>query len=372
MIVGVDARELQGRPTGTGRYLRNLLRHWSRTAPGELIAYFNGPAPDDPVLDDDAIVKRPLGGKPTRGLLWQEWRLPAAVTHDPLDVFFSPAYTCPLRLRVPRVTTVHDLSFFAQPSDFTPTDGFRRRALARASLRVSTAIVAVSAFTRREILTRFPHLEGRVHHVPEGADDDLPQPPDRHEARARLGMGEGPLLLTVGTILNRRCLPVLLRSVAGLRHDFPGLRLEVVGDDRTHPPLALPRLVHSLGLEQTVRLRGFVSEAELADCYAAADVFLFLSEYEGFGLPVLEAMTRGLPVVTTQRPALSELFGEAAILVDPHDENGLACTVARILRAPGLAGQLVSRGRALAASFSWEDTATQTWRLLGTAAATPR
>jgi glycosyltransferase involved in cell wall biosynthesis len=370
MIVGVDARELQGRPTGTGRYLRNLLRLWGRAAEGELIAYFNGPAPDDPVLDEAAIVKRPLGGKPTRGLVWQEWRLPAAVADDRVDVFFSPAYNCPLRLRVPRVTTVHDLSFFAQPSDFTPTDGMRRRALARATFRVSTAIAAVSEFTRREILTRFPHLEGRVHHVPEGADDDLPAPPDRQAARARLGMCEGPLLLTVGTILNRRCLPVLLRSVLRLRHDFPGLRLEVVGDDRTHPPLALPRLVHSLGLEGSVRLRGFVSEDELADCYAAADVFVFLSEYEGFGLPVLEAMTRALPVVTSQRPALSELFGEAAILVDPHDETGLAWTVARILHAPGLAGQLVSRGRALSARFSWEDTAKQTWQLLATAART--
>ena len=368
MIVGVDARELQGRPTGTGRYLRNLLRIWSRTPSAELIAYFNGPAPEDPVLEAPLMAKRPLGARPTRGLLWQEWRLPAAVEADRVQVFFSPAYTCPLRVSAPRVTAVHDLSFFGQPSDFTPLDGIRRRALARASLGASAAVLACSEFTRREILTRFPQLAGRVHHVPLGTDDDLPEPTDREQARVRLGVSSGPILLTVGTILNRRCLPVLLRAVGRLRHDFPGLRLEVVGDDRTHPPLAIPRVVHGLGLDQTVRLRGFVSEAELADCYAAADAFVFLSEYEGFGLPVLEAMSRGLPVVTTQRPALSELFGEAAILVDPHDEIGLAWTVARILRAPGLAGQLVARGRALAASFSWETTARQTWQLLAAAA----
>lgn len=368
MIVGIDARELQGRPTGTGRYLRNLLRVWSRMTGDGLVTYFNGPPPNDPVLEHARIERRPLGAVPTRGWLWQEWRLPQAVREDRVDVFFSPAYACPLRLRLPRVTAVHDASFFALPHDFAFLDGTRRRILARASFNVSTAIIVCSEFTRREILVRFPSLQGRVHHVPLGADDDLPPPPRREDARERLGVATGPLILTVGTILNRRCLPALVRATSRLRQDWPNIRLEVVGENRTHPPLDLARLARSAGLDDSMRVRGFVTDAALADDYAAADVFVFLSEYEGFGLPVLEALARGLPVVTSQRPALSEIFGEAAILVDPHDEKGLAWTIDRILRAPRFKSQLVARGLDLAGRFSWEDTARRTWEILASAA----
>jgi hypothetical protein len=94
--IGVDARELQGRPTGTGRYLRSLLRVWSRSADAAWVLYFNGPAPSDPALAAASFQLRPLGASPTRGLVWQEWRLPRAAARDRLDVFFSPAYVCPL------------------------------------------------------------------------------------------------------------------------------------------------------------------------------------------------------------------------------------------------------------------------------------
>ena len=153
--MGVDARELEGRPTGTGRYLRNLLAQWQR-GPDRLVLYFNGPAPLDPRLASPRVVVRPLGGRPVRGLLWQQRVLPAAARGDGLDVFFSPAYSCPLPLPVPRVTAVHDLSFFSLPQDFALLDGVRRRLLVAASVRVSRSLVACSAFTGREIAARFP------------------------------------------------------------------------------------------------------------------------------------------------------------------------------------------------------------------------
>ncbi|HEY2943584.1 MAG TPA: glycosyltransferase, partial [Vicinamibacteria bacterium] len=150
MNVGIDARELQGAPTGVGRYLRNLLRAWTRSG-DRLHLYFNGPAPADRILENPAILTRPLGSGRVRGVWWQERLLPPAARADGVDVFFSPAYVCPLRLQTPRVTTVHDLSFFALPRDFTLRDGFRRRSLVAASVRASRAVLAVSDFTRREI-----------------------------------------------------------------------------------------------------------------------------------------------------------------------------------------------------------------------------
>ena len=333
------------------------------------MAYFNGPAPDDAVLDHPRVVKRPLGREPVRGLRWQEGRVPAAAREDRIDVFFAPAYACPLGLEIPRVTTVHDMSFFSLPDDSTLLDGMRRRATVGPSIAASRRVLAVSDFTRREIAAHFPAAAGRIVVTPHGADDDLAPPPPREEARARLGL-RGPMVLTVGTILNRRCLPVLFHAVARLRRARPDLTLDVVGENRTHPSLDLPALARRAGLAEHVRLSGFVDEAALADRYAAADACVVLSEYEGFGLPALEAMARGVPVVTSTRPALSEVFGEAALLVDPRDAPAVALALDRVLRDDDMRASLVARGRALAARHSWRECARLTREALAAAAET--
>jgi glycosyltransferase involved in cell wall biosynthesis len=355
LAIGIDGRELAGRPTGTGRYLRSLLRHW-RDGGDELFVYFNGAAPADAVLEHPALRVRSLGDGRARGLAWQEIVLPKAARADELDVFFSPAYACPLTLGLPRVTAVHDLSFFAYPQDFPFRDALRRRLLVAASLRASAAILVCSDFTRRELARLHPSLADRARLVPLGPDDDLPPAPQRASARARLGLA-GPYVLTVGTVLNRRCLPELLRATALLRREFPGLVLDVVGENRTHPPLDLARLVSELGLERHVRLSGFVDDASLADRYAAADAAVFLSEYEGFGLPALEAAARGVPLVASRAPSLGEVFREAALLVEPRDEQQVARAIARVLRETPLRRALVASGLGLAARHSWHRAA---------------
>jgi glycosyltransferase involved in cell wall biosynthesis len=374
--VGLDARELQGHPTGTGRYLRSLLRHWTREGDGrgdhphggdEFVAYLSGPVPDDPVLRHERILVRAIGESASRGLVWQQRDLPRAAAADGLDVFFSPAYSCPLHLDLPRVTAVHDLSFYSWPSDFTFSDALRRRATVSASIRASAAVLACSAFTAREIAARFPDAEPRVAHVPLGADDDLHASPERAAVRARRGL-RGPLLLTVGAILNRRCLPTLLQGVALLRRQGVPVSLDVVGENRTHPPLDIPSLVRRLGLGSAVTMVGYASEADLAERYAAADVAVFLSEYEGFGLPALEAAARGVPLVVADRPALSEVAGPAAQLVEPRDASALADAVRRLLDDEALRSELVARGRALASRYSWAETARRTREVLAKAA----
>jgi glycosyltransferase involved in cell wall biosynthesis len=369
LTIGIDGRELQGRVTGTGRYLRNLLGAWSLAGGDRLLVYCAGRLPDDPVLALPGVVARALGSGRERGAWWAERHLARAAEDDDVQVLLSPAYTCPLTLGRPRVTAVHDLSFFAWPDDFAALDGIRRRLLVAASLRASSAVLACSDFTRREIARFFPDVAPRVAHVPLAGAEDLPPSPPREEARARL-RARGPVILTVGAILNRRRLPVLLRAASHVRRAWPGLMLEVVGDNRTHPPLDVEGLVRELALQGAVRVSGHVSDAGLAARYAAADVAVFLSEYEGFGLPVLEAMARGVPVVASRRPAVSEVFGVGALLVDPGDEDAVASAIDSVLRDDRLRADLVRRGHALAASFSWAETARRTRRVLARCART--
>jgi glycosyltransferase involved in cell wall biosynthesis len=271
-----------------------------------------------------------------------------------------------LRLSVPRVTTIHDLSFFALPHDFAPLDAWRRRALTRASARVSHRLLADSDFTRREIGSWLPDAADRVTVVPLGCDTPAAEI-TRASARAQLAVN-GPFLLSVGSVFNRRCLPELLRAAALLGRRHERLVLDVVGDNRTHPRLDLSRALERLGVESSVRLSGFVSEAELAVRYAAADVVVYLSEYEGFGLPVLEAMAHGVPVVTSDRPSTSEIFAGAAAIVDPRDVLAIAAAVDRLLRDPRYAAELVARGRALATRHRWSEAARATRSALAEAA----
>lgn len=358
MRIGIDARELQGRPTGAGRYLRNLLRQW---APGDdaLFLYFNGPPPDDHVVAGAGVRPRGVGDGSASGLVWQERSLPAAAERDGIEVFFAPAYSCPLRLRLPRVTALHDLSFFALPAEFSPLEGAKRRLLAAASVRASARLLACSEFTRREIAARFPEAAARVLHVPLGPDDDLAPAPARADAMRRLA-ATGPTVLSVGTLFHRRCVPELLRAAAILARRWPRLRLEIVGENRSHPWRDFEALASELGVAQRVRFAGFVDEAGLADRYAAADVAVALSVYEGFGLPALEALARGVPLVAAARPSLDEVVGDAALLVDPRDPPAIAAALARVLADPGLAARMADAGRARAARYSWARAARAT------------
>jgi len=340
---------------------------WSRAGAGPLFVYFDGMAPADPVLRSSSVIARPLGAGGSRGIAWSERVVPDAARGDAVDVFFGPAYSVPLSLDIPRVVAVHDVSFFSASHDFGVLDGLRRRILAAASMRAARFVLACSAFTQREVEGLFADLRGRVVHIPLGPDDDLPPPVDRNAARAALRV-QGPMILTVGAILNRRPLPTLLRAAGRLRHRWPELTLHVVGENRTRPSLDLDRVARDAGMEGRVRLEGFVDDAALATRYAAADVAVFLSDYEGFGLPALEAMARGVPTVVSRAPALGEIFGEAALLVEPRDERDVADAIERILDDAALRGDVVRRGHALAARFSWKDTAERTWRCLAAAA----
>jgi glycosyltransferase involved in cell wall biosynthesis len=368
VIVGVDARELQGRPTGTGRYLRSLIRRFTASRDEDrFVAYFNGPVAEDAVLRHPRVECRSLAPRPVHPLLWQEALLPRAALRDELDVFFSPAYTCPLGLRVPRVTAVHDLSFFSLPADFSWREALRRRVLTGLSIRASRRVLACSSFTRREITNRFPGASNRVREIALGPDEDLPRGPGRDEARSRMRL-RGPLLLSVGTLLNRRNVPTLIQAADRLVSRFPSLVLELVGDNRTVPRLDFGALVRRHGLEGHVRLSGFVTDSELADRYAAADAFVSLSEYEGFGLPALEAAARSVPLVLSGKPSLGEVFADSALFVDPGDPVAVARALGQVLDSQTLRADLVSRGLTLAARHSWGRTASLTREALAEAA----
>jgi len=354
MRIGIDARELSGRPTGAGRYLGGLLREWAtdeRARRHEFVLY--APARLGIELDSHRFAARLVEGSPNTW--WEQVRLPSIAKRDHLDVFFGPAYAIPLQLAVPAVVAIHDVSFMAHPEWFRMREGMRRRFLARHSARLARAIITISEFSRRELIDTLGAPEERVHVIPPGVNGSP-------SAAANLGLDER--VLFVGTILNRRHVPDLIRSFSLVARHRSAATLDLIGDDRTYPPEDLQQTIRAENLDGRIRWHRYVSEAELSDFYRGARAFAFLSEYEGFGLTPIEALAAGVPPVLLDTPVARETCGQAALYVPAGNISATTSALERVLFDTEVRARILSAAPAVLARFSWPDAARRTLRIL--------
>ena len=272
----------------------------------------------------------------------------------------------PLTWRGPSVVTVHDLAFLRYPEHLSAP----RRAWLRAAVKLSAQradrVIAVSRSTAEDLVSWLDLPSERVaviHSAPSPAIRAL-NGPDLDQFR-RQNRIKRPFILTVGTLEPRKNLPTLLRAFAKAKSTIPH-DLVIIGPQGWlgHE---LRRAISDLDLGQRLRMTGFVSDADLGGWYSAADLFAFPSYYEGFGLPAVEAMRCGAPVLVSDSSCFPEVVGDAGVLVKPSEELIWADTMASLLNDPGKLGELRQRGRARAAAFSWERTASETYQLYGEA-----
>ena len=368
MRVAIDARELAGRATGVGRYLGELLACWSRDGSAADIA-LTLYVPDRLELPATllgtggaSIATAVVPGSP--GTMWEQRRLPLAIRNR-ADVLFSPGYSAPVLTPVPVVVAIHDVSFFAHPEWFRAREGLRRRWTTRLSARRAARVLTISEFSRGEII-RFvgvPASRIVVTLLGSGGRLDATGSATREGARA-----DSATVLYVGSILNRRHVPDLVRAFALLARQRPDARLVLVGENRTWPHEDPVAVAADEGILAQVDCRSYVPDAELRALYARAAVFAFLSTYEGFGLTPLEAMAAGVPVVAYDTPVAREVYGDAAILVEPGDRRILSRALELAASDPATRARLASASRARVRAFSWERTAALTLQVLREAA----
>jgi glycosyltransferase involved in cell wall biosynthesis len=347
MRVAIDGRELCRQPTGVGRYLAHLLEAWDRLpeARGHEFLRF---APEE--------------GAPA-GTRWEQVTLPLALRRARPNVLFAPAYTAPVLTSVPIVLTLHDLSFAAHPEWFPPRSGLRRRLLARLAARRARVVITDADFSKGEIVRLLGVPGEKVRVVPLGLTA-----PKSAEHVWRKAPALRSTVLFVGSIFNRRHLPELIQAFARVRSRHPELRLEIVGADRTYPPLDLEAVIRGSGVADAVALRSYVPDDLLAEMYRQAGVFAFLSDYEGFGLTPLEAMQAGVPVLTGDTPVAREVYGDAAVFVETRDVASITAHLERLLFAPDARSALLEKAPAILARYSWDRTARETLAALVEAA----
>jgi glycosyltransferase involved in cell wall biosynthesis len=348
--------------TGIGRYSVDLAQHLVSLGDGislELIKPFSKPAHG---LDRPLSTRRILGRRLPAYMVAGPAQIAAVAHRDRLDVIHDPFGVSPFfmpRRLAPfgRVLTLHDMVPFVYPETHARlTNVLFRRYIPR-SLRFVDRIITDSDSSRRDIVRflRFP--KERVAAIPIGVASRFTPvgEDDCRRVRHRLGLPT-EYILTVGSLSPRKNLETLFAAYHQLRQrDLPH-RLVVVGPTAWKSSGIFHRL-RALGIEADVLLTGFVPDDDLPALYRGASAFAFPSLYEGFGLPPLEAMACGTPVVTSNKSSLPEVVGDAGLLVDPLDVDALTSALDRLLTDPELSSALIRRGIVRSKSFTWERTA---------------
>jgi len=357
--IGIDARELSGRATGVGRYLGGLLGEWaadSRAQAHEFVLYAN--APIELPLDARRFATRTVRG--SGGTWWEQIDLPRAARRDRLDVWFAPGYTAPLRVEIPLVVAIHDLSFAAHPEWFRMREGARRRWLVRRAAHKAAAVITISEFSRDELIDRLDVPPDRVRLIPPGVR--------KGDWATRAPRDNGPRVLFVGSIFNRRHVVELIRAFAPIARAHRDASLDIVGDDRSYPYQDLRAAIAAEGVSDHVRWHEYVSDAELRTLYARARAFAFLSEYEGLGLTPLEALTAGVPPVLLDTPIARESCGSAAIYPASHAISAITAGLETALFDEAARSRVLSAAPAQLARYSWPRAARDTLRVIEDAA----
>lgn len=350
MIIGVDARELEGKPTGVGTYLRNILERVALPKGAKLQLYFKNEVVDViPDLDAERILLKSSGNN----LMWQQWKLRRELVQRKVDLFFSPANSSPLYFPGIQTLTIHDLSFFREPGWFSMKERISRQFATACSVRHANRIYVVSEPVRREVIQQFRLKESAVIVTPNGVTRKRVDPASRRMLRESYQIANGKLILYVGLILNRRHVPTLIRTMSLLDESY---RLAIIGNNRTFPPENLKDVVEKAQVANRVQVLEYVSDKVLHDYYQMADVFVYLSEYEGFGIPPLEAMSYDLPVILSRKPAMDEIFQDAALFTENISPPAVKHAILQLEDAQKTAA-MIEAGRKLVEQYSWDKTA---------------
>ena len=358
MRVGLDARALTSpSPTGVERYVVELVRALARLDDcPQVIAYTDRPVADANVLAGAVRVQvlRARRGWLRLALPWRLWR-------DRFDLVHLPSTIVPPLLPCPAVVTVHDLAFRHCPETYAPDDlAMQFRAL-RGATRAAH-VIAVSQSTARDLMEATGLAQDRITVIPLGVSSAFrPDGPalslDAFPGADRV---RGGCLLHTGGLHPRKNLPRLLDAYADVRKTMSIPPLIIAGDVTTRWGREVVAETAERALTDDVIFPGHVGDAVLPALCRAATVALYPSLYEGFGLPILEAMASGTPVITSNRSSMAEVAGDAAVLVNPESVEGLAGALRRVLSDEQLRHELRARGLARSRQFTWERTARET------------
>jgi glycosyltransferase involved in cell wall biosynthesis len=362
--IGIDATSIPPQPAGAGVYAIELVRALAERDRRDGYAVFTRGPWFDGMTDErkNWRIERVSAGSRGKRAFWEQAQLPGALERLGIDVLHSTHHTLPLRpMRARKVVTVHDVTFFRMPERYPPLRRAYMQTMTRLSARAAEHVVVPSETIKRDVGNWLGIDASRVSVVYEAASEIYR--PVAHDSACAVARGygiDGPYVLSVGSREPGKNRVRLVRALAALRDEGIDCALLVIGQGAWGYEQEND-VVRELGMQDRVRFAGYAPIEDLPSLHSAAAAFAFPSLYEGFGLPVLEAMACGAPVLTSNLSATAEVAGDAALLVDPLSVEAIRDGLRALLTDEALRRKLAAAGLARSAGFSWRRAADETF-----------
>ncbi len=364
MHIGLNAHLLSGkagyRTAGIHGYIDGMLRHLPAAVSSDwqLTAFVGA---GNPIQIDGMTIRRSAldTASPVRRILWEQAVQPFTLASSELDLYHALAFVAPFALRLPSVVTIYDLSFMHYPERLPAARRLYLRALTGLTCRRARRVIAISQSTARDLVETLHLPADKIDVAAPGCDPAVfhPLPAEQIAAFRRTKELPERFWLFIGTLEPRKNLLVLLDAYAALPQPRPPL---IIGGGKGWDYEPIFAAVERYQLGQTVQFVGFIPSEDLPIWYNCADVFIYPSVFEGFGLPVLEAMACGTPVIVSDASSLPEVAGDAGLCVPPHDVAGWTEALRRAWDDAEWRSSARQRGLGEAARYTWAGTAQQT------------
>lgn len=364
MRIGIDARPLVRPRIGAGTYVYYLVKELAKIdTKNTYLLCAHRKIIDSPVVTTPNFQFQ-INSYPV-GSLWQQLKLPRILTRLKVDLFHSPLSVLPLLKPCPSVVTVLDLTPKLFPSRYTWKTHLSVHTLLRQSAQRADKVIAISESTKRDLVEHLKVNESKIVVIHLAADKAYyrsTNPGMINTTRKKYSEGK-KFILYVGTLEPRKNLPRLIKAYNKVRLETRLKHKLVIAGMKGWMYDSIFQTVHNLNLEKDVIFTGYVPQEELPALYSAADLFVYPSLYEGFGLPPLEAMACGTPVITSNTSSLPEVVGDAGTMVNPHSVDELAQAIYKVLTDEKLRSDMIYKGLKQAKKFTWEKTAQETLKV---------
>lgn len=377
MKIGIEAHtiERQEKLGAGGNYLFQILKEWSNLNSDEyqFILYFKDKIPSIGFLDSKVFVKKLIKTPIKSTALFYNIFMPLAAKKDKADILFLPFYMRPFFCFTATITAVHDISYKVHPEWFSWNYKLPFRLLTWLAIKTSKAILACSEYTKQEIIKNYRVFPEKIKVIHLAADKIFNLTKNEQEiqkSKQKYGINK-KYLFYAGNIFNRRHVLEMITAFKLLKEtyseDFAGLQFLISGRDITRPSQNIDREIEKVNKKfpNAIKRTQYIDTDDLKNIYQGAEALVYISEYEGFGLPVIEAMACGTPALTTKMTSLDEVMGDYPLWIDnPSDVEEIKDKMIKVLSDESLKNKMIEKGLERAKHFSWRQTAEETLKIL--------
>ncbi len=371
MIIGIDAHNIEGQRTGVGRYLASLLYQWDNfdlSSDLRFVLYFKKEIPSDLKLTNPAFERKILKSPIQSNAFFVHWLLPKAAKKDKIDILFSPSYIAPVFYRRGIALSPHDIIYQARPElyNWRFLDKILLKKVSQIAIKRAKTIFTPSQFTKEEIVRHFQINPKKIIVAPLAVDNSfkpirgqsvLKKIKEKYQIKDKF-------ILYIGSIFNRRHLDKIIEGFEKTANQRPNYQLLIIGKNHTNPFIDIEKIIKEANQrlkKEAILMKDYVKGGDIAPIYSAADLLIWLSDYEGFGFPILEAMACGTPVITSQKASIPEVANNAAMYIEnSSNTEEIAQVIKKILTNKRLRDNLTKKGLLQARKFSWTKCAKTT------------